>query len=132
MSNIIRIKDISVSRYHCTLTKKQGKIFVEDNGSKFGTLLYVNKPLLLMNLNETLRLSSGKSVFYMTLIKNWNLFSGLCNTWCCKYKNEEEFILNLDKEELQINKEICVNDSYEDYVIYLETIIKNNNNSFIV
>lgn len=114
------------------MKKKEGKIYVEDNGSKFGTLLYVNKPLLMMNLNETLRLSSGKSVFNFSLVKNWNIFSGICNTWCCKYKNEDEFILNLEKEEIQTNKDNCVNDSYEDYVIYLETIIKNNNNSFIV
>jgi len=133
--NTIRIKDISVSRNHCTLTKKEGRVFIEDKGSKFGTLLYLSKPAVLSNFSETLSLSSGKTVFYCSLSKSWNLFANLCSTWCCKYKNEEEFVLTVTKEDDGITnktREIGLNDSYEDYVIYLETIIKNNNSSFII
>ena len=37
--NEIRINDISVSRQHCTLIVREGKAYLQDNGSKFGTLI---------------------------------------------------------------------------------------------
>ena len=37
----MKIADISVSRTHSFFLIKNGKIFVEDNGSKFGTLVKI-------------------------------------------------------------------------------------------
>jgi len=41
----MKIADISVSRTHSFLKIKDSKIFVEDNGSKFGTLVKIQRPL---------------------------------------------------------------------------------------
>lgn len=38
-SNDITLKDISISRLHCFLFIKRGKVFLIDNYSKFGTLI---------------------------------------------------------------------------------------------
>jgi hypothetical protein len=44
----IRITDISVSRMHAFIKKaNSGEYVVEDNGSKFGTLVMVRKPMIL-------------------------------------------------------------------------------------
>lgn len=37
--NDIILKDISVSRLHAILFVSEGRIFIKDNASKFGTLL---------------------------------------------------------------------------------------------
>jgi len=44
----LRINDISVSRLHAMIKYKDGKFLLEDNVSKFGTLVLINKrtPLL--------------------------------------------------------------------------------------
>jgi pSer/pThr/pTyr-binding forkhead associated (FHA) protein len=44
----VRITDISVSRLHAFFRKStRGDFLLEDNGSKFGTLIQVRKPFLL-------------------------------------------------------------------------------------
>ena len=44
----IRVTDISVSRLHAKISKNaDGEYFVEDNNSKFGTLIQVRKPIVL-------------------------------------------------------------------------------------
>lgn len=40
----IRINDISVSRFHARITLNNGKVFIEDLESKFGTLLLAHRP----------------------------------------------------------------------------------------
>jgi len=48
----IRITDISVSRNHAFIKKSAaGEYIVEDNGSKFGTLVLVRKPMILDKRN---------------------------------------------------------------------------------
>ena len=45
----IRVTDISVSRLHARISQgPEGDFFVEDNKSKFGTLLQVRQPVRLM------------------------------------------------------------------------------------
>jgi hypothetical protein len=45
----IRVTDISVSRFHAMINycPEKGEYFLEDNNSKFGTLVLVRKPTLL-------------------------------------------------------------------------------------
>lgn len=166
-SNTIKLKDISVSRVHCHFIKKDNKMYIIDKGSKFGTLLYLNKPFTLAfndnyltkilqnNAYETtVQLVSGKNLFNFKITKSWNIFANIFgSSLCCKCKstNDDEFILNLDElnnvehevtkiRENNNNNNNYFNDSYSDYVINLDTIIKNNesnngnnnnNNSFI-
>lgn len=45
----VRIHDISVSRTHAFIKKEQGtnRLYIEDNKSKFGTLVQIQAPLVL-------------------------------------------------------------------------------------
>jgi pSer/pThr/pTyr-binding forkhead associated (FHA) protein len=44
----VRVTDISVSRFHAKIKKtSDGYFMVEDNGSKFGTLVLVRRPLFI-------------------------------------------------------------------------------------
>jgi hypothetical protein len=148
-NNIIKLKDISVSRSHCYVFKKDNKIFVADKSSKFGTLLYLNKPFTITyNKNDVLKrpnnkktntfidnhvnLISGKNFFNFKLERTWSLFGSLfSNTFCCKYKtsSNEDFVFNLDSlrddKEKKFNNEY-LNDSYNDYIMCLDTIIKSS------
>lgn len=45
----MKIADISVSRVHAFIKIKNGELLLEDNGSKFGTLVKINSPLSLMS-----------------------------------------------------------------------------------
>ena len=41
----MKIADISVSRIHSYIRIKNGKLYIEDNGAKFGTLLKIRDPI---------------------------------------------------------------------------------------
>jgi hypothetical protein len=43
----MRVPDISVSRYHSSIEFKNDHFYIKDNGSKFGTLLLLDKPLII-------------------------------------------------------------------------------------
>jgi len=71
----VRIVDISVSRLHSIIHKdEQGRIYLEDNGSKFGTLALVQAP---MHLNESIEYSfqAGRSVFHLTMQQEQSIFN---------------------------------------------------------
>ena len=46
----MKIADISVSRVHSFIRVIKDEILIDDNGSKFGTLVKVNKPKPLLNV----------------------------------------------------------------------------------
>ena len=151
-NNVIKLKDISVSRSHCYIFKKENRLYIADKSSKFGTLLYLNKPFTLTNNNikksnnknnvfidNQVNFVSGKNFFRFKLENSWSLFGNLLsNTFCCKYRNpDEDFVFNLDSNrDYDGNKcEEHLNDSYADYFMSLETILKRSetiaNNNFI-
>jgi len=57
----LRINDISVSRLHAMIKYKDGKFLLEDNVSKFGTLVLINKRTpLFPNFNKAVQI--GRTV----------------------------------------------------------------------
>ena len=57
----LRINDISVSRCHAMIKFKENKFFLEDNLSKFGTLVLVkNRTPLVPNFNKAVQI--GRTV----------------------------------------------------------------------
>jgi pSer/pThr/pTyr-binding forkhead associated (FHA) protein len=63
----VRITDISVSRCHALIKKSsRGDYVVEDNSSKFGTLVLVRKPIIL-NQNQINYVQLGRSIVELTL-----------------------------------------------------------------
>ncbi|EGR32703.1 hypothetical protein IMG5_073530 [Ichthyophthirius multifiliis] len=52
----IKISDISVSRYHAVLSFENDIFTIEDNNSKFGTLILCKEPIVLDNNNNNIAL----------------------------------------------------------------------------
>lgn len=48
----MKIADISVTRIHALIKIQQGQIVVEDNGSKFGTLIKIKRPHAIITVNK--------------------------------------------------------------------------------
>lgn len=58
----IRVTDISVSRFHARINRNEdGEFFVEDNKSKFGTLMQLRKPHILFK-NKLNYLQMGRTM----------------------------------------------------------------------
>ncbi len=57
----VRIADVSISRWHATVSFTHDRRFVlEDHGSKFGTLVQLRSPILF---DQSLTVQSGRTVF---------------------------------------------------------------------
>ena len=152
-NNDIKLKDISVSRNHCVIIKKDDNLLIKDLGSKFGTMKYI-KDSLDLKLKEQITLLCGRHQIELTLDKSWSLFgaSGMFDFMCCSCKqpindnaelimtkqtnnNENDIIEDINNEEIKdktlikkfdyLNK-FKDNDSYNDYIIKLDTIFKDN------
>ena len=150
-NNNIKLKDISISRNHCLITKKNDKLLIKDLGSKFGTMRYI-KDYYEIKLKQNIELICGKHKMEITLDKEKNFmgFSGLFSFMCCSCKqpindnaelvminegnnnnNENEIFEEISNDELT-NKKVSNkinylnkfkdNDSYNDYIIKLDDI----------
>ena len=68
----IRISDISASRCHASVRLSGGKFYIDDENSKFGTLVQVKRPLSL-ELLEEVTVQVGRTVLTLTLKRPWRL-----------------------------------------------------------
>ena len=90
------LSDISVSRIHCIMTIEKNQVFIEDNDSKFGTLILVQTPMIKISENLPLYIQVGRTYFECKLQKPFKLFN------CCEaeekanifyyYNQNEKFI----------------------------------------
>ena len=71
------LPELSVSRFHCMLYRHKGELYLEDNKSKFGSLILVQNNNLLMNDYLPLKLQINKT--YIKLRMNLPLFFTCCN-----------------------------------------------------
>ena len=74
----VRLSDISISRFHAVVQLNGDDIYLQDNDSKFGSLILIEDDVSLI-LNKTLVLQNGKHCFFLE-IKNSFLLD-LCS--CC-------------------------------------------------
>ena len=92
----VLLSDISVSRIHCIMTIEKNQVFIEDNDSKFGTLILVQTPVIKVAENLPLYIQVGRTYFECKLQKPFKLFN------CCEaeektnifyyYNQNEKFI----------------------------------------
>mmetsp|Transcript_24382 Transcript_24382/g.24111 ORF Transcript_24382/g.24111 Transcript_24382/m.24111 type:complete len:129 (+) Transcript_24382:698-1084(+) len=64
----LRISDISASRLHAILKYHDRGFYIEDQGSKFGTLIQVKRPIAL-ETNDLLSIQCGRSMLTFTTKK---------------------------------------------------------------
>ena len=62
----IRLSDVSVSRNHAKITFSKGDFYLEDIGSKFGTLVLIQNNILFLP-NKDINIQTGKSHFLFKL-----------------------------------------------------------------
>jgi len=62
----VQIADVSISRCHATIRFDDGHFILEDNNSKFGTLVAMRMPLLLESGN-TVSIQTGRTVLSLCL-----------------------------------------------------------------
>lgn len=72
----IRVADISVSRVHAEVKLTNGEFYLEDRNSKFGTLVQVKQPILLVP-GVSVSLQITRTVLSLRLKRPWGLFQ------CC-------------------------------------------------
>ena len=65
----LSIAELSVSRYHCMIHKEEGELFLEDNSSKFGTLVLVQNNNLIMNDYIPLKIQINKTFIKINVNK---------------------------------------------------------------
>ena len=58
----IKLNDISVSRNHSIINYENGELYIDDIGSKFGTLLLIQNNFLFLPHKE-INIQTGKSHF---------------------------------------------------------------------
>jgi len=61
----VRIADVSISRCHATIRFQQGFFLLEDNNSKFGTLVAMKKPRQL-EIDSPISIQMGRTVLSLT------------------------------------------------------------------
>jgi hypothetical protein len=91
----VRVKDITVSRSHATLYLSNKGAYIEDNESKFGTLVLVNRAIV-MQLRTEVALQVGKVVLVFKLRKAWSFWDCLGS---CHRPASPEFSLESDRPE---------------------------------
>ena len=67
----VKIPDISVSRVHARFHYRNGQFFVEDNNSKFGSLIRAKEPIKI-EPNSTLHLQAGRTVLSYSVYQRQN------------------------------------------------------------
>ena len=68
----LSIAELSVSRYHCMIHKEEGELFLEDNTSKFGTLVLVQNNNLIMNDYIPLKVQINKTFIKIAVKKSYS------------------------------------------------------------
>ena len=89
----ILLSDISVSRIHCYFIVENKNVFLQDNDSKFGTLVFVQAPKLKLCQELPLYLKIGRSSLDIKIKKNFNLFS------CCDISEKKSVYFYYDQNE---------------------------------
>lgn len=137
-SNDIKLKDISVSRQHCAIVKRGNKIYIEDKGAKFGTMLY-QKNKKKLSIDEELTVISGKHMMCFIMTKKWSLFYDVFHFGCCNCKHNldsDECVMNLDNKIYGSNKSSHnsttkkgnIDELYSDVVLYVRGVTEDKSN----
>ena len=112
----ILLSDVSVSRIHCMINVEDNNVYIQDNDSKFGTLILIQTPIIKMIENLPLYIQVGRTFlnFEIKLIQK-NFFS------CCNVSenaNTFYYFMQNDKQ-VKLNSMLTVKndddkDNYED------------------
>jgi hypothetical protein len=102
-SNIL-LSDISVSRVHCLLNVENDSIYLEDNNSKYGTLVLIQTQKINLAENIFLNLQIGRSFINCKVKKPFKLFG------CCGIteRNDSNFYFRQNEKKIEMKKILTV------------------------
>ena len=89
----VLLSDISVSRIHCIMIVENNQVFIEDNESKFGTLILVQTPNIKISENLPLYIQIGRTFFECKLVKPFKLFN------CCEVEEKNNIFYYYNQNE---------------------------------
>ena len=92
----LSISELSVSRFHCIIHKEEGDLFIEDNSSKFRTLILIQNNNMYMNDYIPLRVQINKTFIKFKTIIPFKFT-------CCK----DPYTLETRKYDYQIQNRKC-------------------------
>ena len=98
------LNDVSVSRFHFKLINHFDNLFIEDLDSKFGTLILIQTPELILNNTLPLYIQVGRTFVYIKIKKPFSLFS------CCNVseKGDEFYYHKQNEKHIHYQKNIIV------------------------
>ena len=92
----LSISELSVSRFHCIIHKDEGELFLEDNSSKFGTLVLIQNSNMFMNDYVPLKVQTNKTYIKFKIVKPFKIS-------CCR----DPYIFESKKYDYQIQNRKC-------------------------
>jgi hypothetical protein len=118
----ILFSDISISRIHSHFIIENRNIYLEDNDSKFGTLIFIQTPKLKISQELPLYIQIGRTSLEISIEKDFKLFS------CCEIVEKKSiyFYYNQNEKYIKDNIELIVKDN-ESESEESEFYYKNNN-----
>ena len=118
----ILLSDISVSRIHCFFVVENKNVYLEDNDSKFGTLIFVQTPILKITQELPLFLQIGRTSLEISIKKSFKLFN------CCEIAEKKSvfFYYNQNEKYIKDNIGLIVKDNQSESE-ESEYYYKNNN-----
>lgn len=114
METDMKIADISVSRTHSFFKIREGRLYVQDNGSKFGTLIKIQRPLDVLRStsdgsSQSTLLQVGRTLLYLNMKTRtrlrWRLTDKRLQQQPVQGKSWDGSYLRLMKDALKIPSE---------------------------
>ena len=94
----ILLSDISVSRIHCVISTENKNVYIEDNNSKFGTLILIQSPSIQMVENLPFYFQVGRTFFNCRYKKPQKLFQ------CCGVSERPNIFYYHKQNKMQVNE----------------------------
>ena len=96
----VLLSDISVSRVHCFLIIENKKVYLQDNNSKFGSLILIQFPIIKILEGAPLHFQVGRTYIDCRILKPFKLFN------CCNIEESSNLLFYYNQNEKQIQNHI--------------------------
>ena len=117
------IPEISISRFHSIIHKNKSELYIEDNKSKFGTLILVQNDNIEINSDNPLKLQIART--YLKIKKNCSFLSYSCCNANTNNGNEKNDYQNQNKQNLNVFSYFNIKDNNNIDADYEEKSMEN-------
>ena len=123
MLSEVLLSDVSVSRVHCLFSIEEKNVYLQDNNSKFGTLILVQTPTIKIAENLPIFLQVGRTFLNFNVNLETNIFS------CCGVSENPNIFYHYNQNEKQIklNRVLTVKNDNNNYTEEEYEEINDNN-----